>query len=434
MASLSEDANGNRTIQFLAGDGKRRSIRLGKVPSRIAQEVRLRIEYILAAKSSGLPLDAETARWISQIDFTTAEKLAAVSLIPSRERPVAETLTLAAFIEQYIAGRLMKPNTLKNYKATERKLIEFFGKDRVLADITPGDCDEWHSDQVAKEYAAATIGRDVKRARQFFRAAVRKKIIAENPFAEIKASSSVNKSRQFFVTVEMTAKLLAECPDTQWQLIVALARFGGLRTPSETYALRWGDVDWERGRMRVISPKTAHNVGGESRVIPIFPELRPYLEAAFDEAEPGTEHVISRYRKGSDNLRTQLQRIIERAGLTAWPRLFQNMRASRETELTHQHPLHVVVAWIGNSAPIAAQHYLQVTDLDFDRAVQTVAKPFAGALQNPVQQPTETPSNDLHDQNEKKSQNPIVLDFATSCDYCIFEHIPPRGVEPRFSD
>jgi len=41
--------------------------------------------------------------------------------------------------------------------------------------------------------------------------------------------------------------------------------------------------------MVVRSPKTEHHEGGESRVVPIFPELRPYLEAVFDQAEPGTE-------------------------------------------------------------------------------------------------------------------------------------------------
>ena len=44
------------------------------------------------------------------------------------------------------------------------------------------------------------------------------------------------------------------------------------------------------------------------------------------------------------------------------------MRASRETELVQTYPLHVVTAWIGNSARVAAKHYLQVTDADFERA------------------------------------------------------------------
>jgi len=50
-------------------------------------------------------------------------------------------------------------------------------------------------------------------------------------------------------------------------------------------------------------------------VIPLFPELRPYLEEFFDLAAPGTEYVITRYRDTNANLRTQLLRIIQRAGL-----------------------------------------------------------------------------------------------------------------------
>jgi integrase len=72
-------------------------------------------------------------------------------------------------------------------------------------------------------------------------------------------------------------------------LLIALSRFGGLRCPSEHLALRWQDVDWEHKRFRVDSTKT-----GE-RWIPIFPELRPYLEECFERAEEGAVHVITRY-------------------------------------------------------------------------------------------------------------------------------------------
>ena len=68
------------------------------------------------------------------------------------------------------------------------------------------------------------------------------------------------------------------------------------------------------------------------------------------------------------NLRTQLLRIIAKAGLTPWPKLFQNLRSTRETELAENNPLHVVVAWLGNSQLIAAKHYLQVTDEHFTQA------------------------------------------------------------------
>ena len=273
MASIANDPGGRRRILFVAPDGKRPTIRLGKVSRRAAEAVKFRVEQLLAAKLTGHAIEADTARWVAELDPTMADKLAAVGLIPKRGLPVAQTITLAAFIAEYISGRpAMKPNTLKNYRQTERILIEFFGRETMLADVTPGDCDDWHAHEVGRGQAAATIGRNVKRAKQFFRAAVRKRLIVENPFAEVKAAAQVNKSREFYVTREATEKIIAACPDAEWRLIVALARYGGLRTPSETYALRWGDVDWERQKICVQSPKTEHNSGGESRLMPLFPE------------------------------------------------------------------------------------------------------------------------------------------------------------------
>lgn len=51
------------------------------------------------------------------------------------------------------------------------------------------------------------------------------------------------------------------------------------------------------------------------------------------------------------NLRTQLLRIIRRAGWNPWPKLFQNLRSTRQTELADEYPIQVVTAWIGNPAP-----------------------------------------------------------------------------------
>lgn len=73
------------------------------------------------------------------------------------------------------------------------------------------------------------------------------------------------------------------------------------------------------------------------------------------------------------NLRTQF----ERAGLSAWPRLFHNLRSSRQTELSESFPAHVVCAWLGNSEVIARDHYLQVTEEHFAKAAQKQAHQLA---------------------------------------------------------
>lgn len=69
-----------------------------------------------------------------------------------------------------------------------------------------------------------------------------------------------------------------------------------------------------------------------------------------------------------------MERIIWKAGLAPWPKLFQNLRATRETELAETFPIHVVCEWIGNSAAVAAKHYLQVTDDHYDQAAHNAAQ------------------------------------------------------------
>ena len=101
------------------------------------------------------------------------------------------------------------------------------------------------------------------------------------------------------------------------------------------------------------------------RVCPIFPELRPYLEAAWDAAPDGAEFVITRYRRPDQNLRETFLKILKRAAVTPWPRLFQNLRASRETELMARFPAKDVAAWLGNSVPVAMRHYAMATDESF---------------------------------------------------------------------
>ena len=70
------------------------------------------------------------------------------------------------------------------------------------------------------------------------------------------------------------------------------------------------------------------------------------------------------------NLRTTFQKIVRRAGLKPWPRLFHNLRASRETELAEIYPLQVVTGWLGNTPAVAMRHYLMTTDEHFEAAVQ----------------------------------------------------------------
>jgi integrase len=428
MASITKQPNGRRVIQFVAKGGKRKSLRLGKMSQRHAEEIKVKVEALNAAAISGLPIDSETAAWVAKVGDALAVKLAGVGLIPRRASAV-----LGAFTKEYIDRRTdIKTRTRENLFVVRKRLVEFFGEDRAMASITPGDADAWLL-WLKERYADGTVGRSVRRAQQFFRAAVRSRLITSNPFADLRAPSQVNEGRRHFISLQDAEKVLAACPDHEWRLIFALARFGGLRCPSEHLHLTWEDVDWERGRLRVRSPKTEHHRGKGERVIPLFPELRPHLEAAFDRAPEGAVHVIARYRDSRTNLRTQLHRIIRKAGLVPWEKLFVNLRSTRQTELSAEYPTHVVCAWLGNSALIAQKHYLQVTDDHYERAAGG-AKAGAVAVQKPVQQPA-APARTVAPESTQDAQLlDVVRDAATSCETVPSGLIPPAGLEPACQD
>ena len=99
MASITRQTNGRRMIQFVAADGKRRSIRLGKVSQRTAEAIKIKVEQLNTATIAGHTPDDETARWLAGLDQVLAKKLARAGLIVDSDR---HTATLGPFLDQYI--------------------------------------------------------------------------------------------------------------------------------------------------------------------------------------------------------------------------------------------------------------------------------------------------------------------------------------------
>lgn len=388
MASLIQDKNGTYRVQVLTADGQRVTIRLGRIGRRgQAESAKDHIEHLHAANRYGQAVPEATMRWVAGLTDKVHGRLAKARLVDPRQGPV----TLGTLLDRYFADLSVKKATAVIYGHTRRCLIAHFGASRGLATITEADADDFRR-YLREEarlvmvvqrkdgrnpatvfwkkvgLARATVGKRVGVARQMFKQGVRWKMLAQNPFADVKGGQQVNKAREQFITREETQAIIDACPGAQWRLIVALARYGGLRCPSEVLRLTWAEVLWSRNRIWVPSPKTEHHAGRDHRMIPLYPELRPYLLEVFEAAEPGTERVITEYPVTTPNLRTQLHRIMRRAGMVPGPKMWQNMRSSRETELAERWPIHLVCAWMGNTKAVAQEHYLQIRDTDFDRA------------------------------------------------------------------
>jgi integrase len=185
--------------------------------------------------------------------------------------------------------------------------------------------------------------------------------------------------------------------------------------------------------MTVISPKTEGHGRGQ-RVVPMFGRLRPYLEEAWQMAEEGQAHVIPEHlylpaAKGPKgwincNLRTQFERIVKRAGLAPWPRLFHALRASCESDLAREFPIATVCQWIGNTVAIAARHYIQATDADFQRALLS-----GGTTQNP----THAAHVKARRAPSEKAGGPVFPEEYEPLQACTGVQVAGTGFEPATS-
>ena len=410
-------------VLFVDQTGRRQTLRLGSVPKRLAETTKIRVEEILAARFAGQSIQPETAAWLEKIADVIHDKLSRVGLVEPRQTVEAAreaSPTLSLVVERYLKSRSnLKPNTVRNYETTKRLLLDHFGKDRLVRSIHGGHAKDYREWLVGK-YASATVAREIKRARQFLEYAKDCRAIEENPFLKVKAGGQTNAKRKEFVGRDVIEKVLAACPDNDWRLVVVLARYAGLRIPSELQQLTWGDINWEKNRFTVRVKKKEHIDGHETRFVPIFAEIEPYLRQAFDDAPPGTIHVLPRRFHKEGYAYAGVLRAVERAGVKAWEKLFVNMRASLETDLMKDHRAHLVYAWIGNTEKVAVDHYLMATDADFDRA--------AGKI-HPARYPAHSAS--FHGLQRPSDEKETAVSPAFAKDTAV--QIPPRGVEPRFS-
>jgi integrase len=402
MASISSDSNGNRTIQFIAGDRRRRSIRLGKLDMKTTRDVKRRIEELNAAKISNQPLSRDLAEWLNDIEPSFNQRLVAVELVSRREE-AARNVPLGEFLNDFLAKREgAKESTLSAIRVAINRMNAYFGEDAPIASITPGEADDWLTwMKVKKKYEPPTIARQVKHAKRFFRSALRLKLIKENPFEDLRGGSKQNnESRREFISLDVASKVLDALPDAEFRLIFALSRFAGLRCPSEHLALQWSDFDWEHSRFSCRSPKTG------LRIVPIFSELKPYLDEVYDNAAEGSTNVISRRRASAQRWGVTLERALERAGIARWEKIIHNLRASRQTELSALYPIATVCRWLGNSIEVADLHYLSAMERDFERA-STV-----GALHNPVHGTGEKCGEVVHSCSGTPSKNQEIVGCA----------------------
>ncbi|MDG2220187.1 MAG: phage integrase SAM-like domain-containing protein [Rubripirellula sp.] len=399
MARIVTRSNGLREIRFDDKNGKSRTVFVGRMPKRDAESVGIKIDHLVSRQIMGTEPDPMVSKWVADLPGKLHSKLVKFGLSAERitniESDIPAMPTIKSFTDQYVADHPGKDGTKEQLEITARSLCKKFGGDTPIDQITAGDAEAYRKWLETKGnerrgyscgLAKNTVRRRIGRSKQFFRYAVKLKLIPENPFADEISATTGNEDRLVMVPADWIEKIIRQTKCEDWRVILALARYGGLRS-HECRIQRWDDIDIPNRKMLIRSNKSP-----AVRVCPIFPELLPHLMRAREMAESGSEFVQNRYRH-DDNILRELVRMIERAKLVPWTKPMQNLRATRETELAASYPLTDVTSWLGNSPTVAGKHYLMTQEDSFQRAANegaTISGITSGVNPNPHQNPHQT--------------------------------------------
>jgi integrase len=163
-------------------------------------------------------------------------------------------------------------NTRKRYGSSICNLIAFFGNVK-LADITGSRIEEFKEKRLQEGVRTATINRDLAVLRRMLKLAERKRLINESPLRDVDfLEEKQQRRRPHILTFEEEDRLL-QAAEPHIRALAVLILETGMRSGREALALRWNEVDFASGSIRVRESKT---IAGE-RTIPMSDRCKTEL-------------------------------------------------------------------------------------------------------------------------------------------------------------
>lgn len=272
--------------------------------------------------------------------------------------------------------------TLREHDMAFKYLTAHFGDDRLISKIDDDEVEGWldalESGELAKVRAgrtrektirANTVKKHIRSCKVIFNYAKTAKLVTANPFDEFSGSGHKGEPNPYISTDDVE-RVIATVP-RGWKVLFALCRYAGLRrgealslpwagqTVDRRGKTRWIGVDWEAGKLHVVSEKS----DGIFRIVPICPRLNEILTEAFHNAPEGTQTACG---LSEHNLTTFGKRHVHAAGLTPWRKLYQSLRSSCENDWKQAGIAEATyTAWAGHAEEVSREHYVCPTEAEF---------------------------------------------------------------------
>jgi integrase len=209
--------------------------------------------------------------------------------------------------------------TMARYRGHFKAFIEWLGEDRKvkpLESVTTQDARRWRESLQDTGRTGKTVLSYTKDIGGAYRAAIREGLTNSNPFTALEAiDTSDSLDRKPFTPAEVAA-LMVSSPSQEWQGLILVAAFTGLRL-GDAAKLSWASVDLSLKRITLVPAKTKKKKR-EVR-IPIQPDLLTFFESVLIISDAPDAPVFEKLSKMSIGARTGLSqafnKIMAQAGV-----------------------------------------------------------------------------------------------------------------------
>jgi integrase len=222
--------------------------------------------------------------------------------------------TTAGWVDEWLLGRAgtAAPGTVERYKSTCNAFIKFLGEKSKLAlgTVQPADVRRFRDKMQVDGYSAATCNQTLKILSGPFGQAHRLGLIPTNPIHGVHSlRDDVTGAKRVPFTREQLGDILKASPNEDWRGLVLLGALAGLRL-MDAAQLRWQDIDFDGGMIRVVTRKRRHAIQ-----VPLHPSLLAWLSKRTRGV--GLAHVMpslaERSGTGRSGLSSEFKKIMKAA-------------------------------------------------------------------------------------------------------------------------
>jgi integrase len=163
------------------------------------------------------------------------------------------TVTLDEFLDRWLdtaAKPKLRDKSYESYESLLRRYIRPVLGGRILSAVTPLDVQGAYQKMIDRGLSSRTVRYTHSVLRSAMRQAIRWRLQAQDP-TDGAQLPRVRRREMCVLTAEQSRIFLSAVLKTHYGPVFAVALTTGMR-PSEYLALKWQDIDWDRGTVSIV--------------------------------------------------------------------------------------------------------------------------------------------------------------------------------------